>query len=183
MSDETRKQMSDIVPLRRDVAPAGFAYDDETRVRCFILYATFAARNCAAVARLYASEVAGQDVPVPDTRTIQLWAAADDWSRQADDLWRNTKGRTSYELQILSQANTMMGAKALHDILTGADQRELNERIVTLKAIEVAMKAREKLPELARIEPPEDRDLDDDKPRDQREAEALSGIARTKGTA
>ena len=120
---------------------------------------------------------------MPDTRTIQLWAAADDWSRQADDLWRNTKGRTSYELQILSQANTMMGAKALHDILTGADQRELNERIVTLKAIEVAMKAREKLPELARIEPPEDRDLDDDKPRDQREAEALSGIARTKGTA
>jgi hypothetical protein len=172
VSDVERSNIRSIVP-----------YDVETRTRCFVLYATFAARNCAAVQRLYAAEVASLEIPVPDVRTIQIWAAEDDWMRQADDLWRNTKGRTAYELQIISQANTMQGAKALHDILTGLDQRDATERVITLKAIEVALKAREKLPELSRIEPPE-ADIDtSDMPREEREALAMSSITRKKDSA
>lgn len=181
MTDETRSHIGEIVPLRGDARPAGFAYDDETRARCFVLFATFAARNCAATARLYEQEVTALGLPAPDVRTIQLWAADEDWNGQADTLWRNTKGRTAYELQILSMANTMQATKALHDILTGGDQRDLNERIVTLKAVEVAMKNRERLPELARIEPPEQTVDTDSMSREEQEAHATAAIARKKG--
>ncbi len=178
MSDERRSHIVEIVPAPAESRPARVAYDEETRARCFVLYATFAARNCAAVARLYAEEVKSLDLPAPDVRTLQHWANDEQWNAQADTLWRHTKGRTSYELQILSQANTMQGAKALHDILTGLDTRDLNERVITLKAIEVAMKAREKLPELARIEPPEETLDTDGLSKQDIEANAMNAITR-----
>lgn len=182
MSDETPRSMAAIVALPRETAPARTVYDDETRTRCFVLYATFGARNCAATARLYAAEVAALDLPVPDVSTIQRWAAEDRWQDQADGLWRNTRGRTPYELQILSMANTMLGQRALHDILSGVDERDVQERIVTLKAIEVAMRSREKLPELARVEPPAAGELETaDMTREEREAEAKLALARPKG--
>lgn len=172
--------MTEIVPLRREVRPAGFVYDDETRVRCFVLFATMGARNCAATARLFANEVEGLDIRAPDARTIQLWAAEDDWNGQADNLWRNTKGRDLQELRHLASANTLLSQKAMHDILTGLDRRSVEERLITLKAIEVTMRSRERLPELAKIEPPEETTIDEDKPRDQREAEALQAMVRGK---
>lgn len=172
MSDESR---SNIVPIRH--------YDAETRARCFVLFATFGARNCSATARLYAAEVQREGLSAPDVRTIQIWANDDDWNRQADDLWRATKGRSNYELQVLFVANTMLSQKALHAILTGEDERDLNERIITLKAIETAMKSRERLPELARIEPPDQLGTDDEHaPREEREAKAMSAITRKKGS-
>lgn len=174
-----RRNMGAIVALPREVEAERVVYDDEARVRCFVLFATFGARNCAAVARLYEQEVKTLGLPAPDVRTIQRWANDEDWNGQADNLWRETKGRSNYELQILFQANTMQGQKALHNILTGMDERSIEERVVTLKAIEVAMRSRKELPELARIEPPEVKGEDQkDKPRDQREAEALAAITR-----
>lgn len=178
MTDGTRRHIGDIVPLNAEKSVERVAYDDETRTRCFVLYATFAARNCAKTARLYANEVKELGSPVPDVRTIQHWAADDDWYHQADDLWRNSKGRTPYELQLLTAANTMQGQQALHDILTGADMRPIEERLVTLKAIEVAMKTRERVPDLARVEPPEPDTTDDELSRDEREAIAKQAIAR-----
>jgi hypothetical protein len=181
VSDETRKHIYELAPVERGSVVKGFAYDDETRARCFVLYATFAARNCAKTARLYEQEVKALGLPAPDVRTIQLWAADDDWYGQADDFWRHSKGRTPYELQILSSANTMQAQQALHDILTGADERDLNERLITLKAIEVAMKARERLPELARIEPPEQTADTASMSREEQEAHATAAISRKKG--
>lgn len=142
------------------------------------MFATVAARNCAKTARLYALEAAQFGWSAPDARTIQLWAAEDGWQRQADAWWRETKGRTPYVLQIISAANTMQAQQALHDILTGMDQRPAEERAITLKAIEVAMKTRERVPDLARVEPP-DADVDTEgKTREEREALAMQAVAR-----
>lgn len=170
--------MDAIVPLPRPNRAIGAPYDDETRVRCFVLYATFAARNCAKTAKLYANEVKALGLPVPDHSTIKRWAADEDWYHQADDMWRASKGRTPYELQLLTAANTMQGQYALHDILTGMDDRPVEERLITLKAIEVAMKTRERVPDLARVEPPDVETDTRDMTRDEREALAKQAIAR-----
>lgn len=170
--------MPAIVPLTRDKNLDVARYDDETRMRCYVIYATFAARNCAKTVRLYANEVHALGLPVPDVATVKRWAADDDWYHQADDMWRSSKGRTPYELQLLTAANTMQGQYALHDILTGQDERPIEERLVTLKAIEVAMKTRERVPDLARVEPPEPDTIDDDLPREEREAIAMRAVAR-----
>lgn len=181
MTDESTGQKSRIVALRRSDRRPVAVYDDATRVRCFVIYATMAARNCAATARLYADEARAFGEHAPDADTVRRWAADDDWPGQVDNLWRNTKGRTLQELQELASSNTLVGQKALHNILTGLDSRPIEERVLTLKAIEIAMKAREKLPELARVEPPEQERDTEGRTREELEAEAMAGIVRKKG--
>lgn len=181
MSDESLRKTGQIVPLRR--GKGRLVHDEETRTRCFILFATVAGRNCATAAKLYAEEVAGFATPAPDRTTVALWASEDRWHTQADDLWRQTKGRTAVELQILFVSNTMLSQRRLHDILAGHDTRPIEERLVTLKAIETAMRSRERLPELARIEPPDTERDTSDRPRDERESLAKQALARRKDTA
>jgi hypothetical protein len=76
--------LGDVVPFRR--GEPGVAHSDEIRARCFVLYATAAARNCADVERLLSEELADTGDPVPTCQAIANWARDDRWADQADDL-------------------------------------------------------------------------------------------------
>src|SRR5262245_36038387 len=166
-----------IVPFSANVRLGrGEAYPLEVKARCFVLYATAGARNGANTSKLYAEE--HKDEACPSKETINLWAREERWGDQADDLWRQTRGRTQHELQILSTANAQLAQMRLNALLMGTDERPYEERVITLKAIEVANKAREKMPDLGRVQPPDAEADVSNLTREEREAAARQNLVQ-----
>ena len=126
---------SAIVPLR---GLPGVAHSEDTKARCFVLYATAAARNCADVERLIAEELDGTSEVVPTRQAIAGWARDEQWAEQADDVWRNTKRWGKREPEVIALSNAMLGQQRRHEVLMGkynlADRTI--ERVLPLGAME-----------------------------------------------
>jgi hypothetical protein len=165
---------SAIVPLRRGDPQVRFT--PEQKARCFELYATAAGRNPANVVLLYAEEVE-EGEPVPSRQTVWTWAKDEQWDRQANDLWRNTKGRSRFELQVLTVANAVISQRRLNAILMGTDPGDPAEKVITLKGIELAMRQYERIPQLTQVTPPEETEVDTaGMTRDEIEAKARQAL-------
>jgi hypothetical protein len=153
-------------------------FSDDVRARCFVHFATDAARNCAHVERLMAAELEGTDEPIPTRQTVAAWARDDGWHRQADDLMRSTRDWTREQLQAYVFANALLGQRRRHEVLLGM-VTDPAQAAMYLKAGELADRFVERVLPLTAIRPPEDRqDEDDDLPREEREARAMAAIAR-----
>jgi hypothetical protein len=168
---------SHLIPFTASVrADKTIRYDLETKSRCFVLYATAAARNCRHAALLYQEEHPGEQTP--STESITVWAREEHWADQADDLWRQSKGRTLHELQVLATANAQLAQMRLNQILMNTDRRSVEERIVTLKAIDLSQKAREKMADMTRVQPPDAVIDEDTMDRDERERKARQALVQ-----
>lgn len=153
MRDESGRHLGEIVPIVR--GDAGVAHPMEVRMRCFELYSTVAARNCAHVARLIAQELASTGEPVPTDRTIRSWATDEAWAKQADDLWRNTTGWAGEQLRAYVFANALLSEKNRHDIQLGLYAEDPQQAAVLLKAGELADRKQEKIFPLDALRPPD----------------------------
>lgn len=165
-----------IVPIRRGVA--GVAHDDETRARCFVLYATVAGRNYAAVERLLAEERSGSDLPVPSRSVIQTWGNEDRWAQQADDIWRNTKQWTHEQLQVIALANVLLGQQRRHEVLQGKLEGNNDLAAQYLKAGELSDRFVERVLPIKSMRPPEVERNEEDMTKEEREHLAANRIAR-----
>lgn len=172
----------ELVPIRADVRVRGHTYAPDVIERCYALWAFRCARNCRAVARMYAAE-APDGEPVPVFSTIHKWALADNWEqRRRDDFARN-HGESLYDMQLDALANMRLHLDTIADAQAGAFDDNPAAGIVRLKAGELAGKLVDRgiLPLAPKPQVPET--IDEDKPRDQREAEALAAMKRDRGIA
>ena len=174
MSNDSDGDTGTVVPFVR--GDAQVRHDDETKVRCFVLYGTMAGRNCAAVERLIAEEYDGTGLPVPTRAAIARWAADERWAEQADDMWRSTKARTLFELQVMAASNAMLAQKRKQDVLLGRyDGREMTGAL-HLKAAELSDRFIERVLPLASIHAPEPERDTSGMSRDEKEALARKAM-------
>jgi hypothetical protein len=158
MSDESGSYDGHIVsigPHVRDHVPPG-TYGEEMRARAFILWATEGGRNLRATRRLLSEELEETGLPTPSVVTLSEWSREEQWSEQADGLWRSTKFWGARALQTLALANAMLGQRRRHEILTGSFTGDTGAALVMLKAGELSDKLiRDVLPLAAMMAPPE----------------------------
>lgn len=163
-----------IVPLR---GLPGVAHPPEVKARCFILFATEAGRNCAAVERLIAEELAGTDQLIPTRKTVSGWCRDERWAEQADDLWRNTKLWGLNELKVLSMANALLGQRRRHEVLLEKYSGDNDTAAHYLKAGELSDRFIERVLPLSSMETPAPEAADnEDLPREALEAQAKSAM-------
>jgi hypothetical protein len=168
--------MAEIVPLVRGDPYVPFS--DDVRARCFVHFATDAARNCAHVERLMAAELEGTDEPIPTRQTIAAWAREDGWHRQADDLMRSTRDWTREQIQVYVFANALLGQRRRHEVLLGI-VTDPAQAAMYLKAGELSDRFIERVLPLTAIRPPEHEAADTSElPREEREARARAAVAR-----
>ena len=176
MNENTEPTTAAIVPLRRGLP--GVAHTVETKTRCFVLYATAAARNCAAVERLIAEELAGTGEPVPTRQSIAAWARDDAWDTQADELWRNTKQWGLRELQVIALANALLGQQRRHEVLLGLYRSDSDTAAQYLKGGELSDRFIERVLPLSAMRAPELEPQDlSGLSREQREALARQSLS------
>lgn len=160
MSADPDSDFLPAVPILRGLPTVPHA--TETRVRCFELYATVAARNCAHVERLFQREVAGTDIPVPTRAAISEWAREEGWSRQADEMWRKTKNWGVEQLRAYVFANAVLAEKNRHDVQLGLYAEDTNQALVLLKAGELADRKLERVMPLDQLKPGQEDDHEED---------------------
>src|SRR5512134_2602562 len=152
MSDDTDAIPDPLMPFMRGTPQVRFS--TETKARCFVLFATMAGRNCAAVERLIQEELTGTGEPVPTRQTIATWARAEGWAAQADDLWRTTKSWSREQLQVLALANMLLGQQRRHEVLLGQYLDRPDVAAQYLKAGELSDRAIERILPLSAMQPP-----------------------------
>src|SRR5829696_3374166 len=151
MSEQPPVPAASVVPVR---GLPGVAHSDEVRMRCFVLYATEAGRNCASVETLIAEELDGTQEPVPTRQVIASWARDDQWSLQADELWRKTKVWGFRELQVLALSNALLGQRRRHEVLLGHYRNDNDTAAQYLKAGELSDRFIERVLPLSAMKPP-----------------------------
>ena len=168
---------AEIVPVRRSVP--GVPHSDETKTRCFVLYSTEGGRNCASVERLIGEELEGTEEVVPTRQTIAGWARDEQWSAQADELWRKTKLWGARELQVIAIANAVLGQRRRHEVLLGNYRGDNDIAAQFLKAGELSDRFIERVLPLSAMKPPVEEETDtEDLPRDEREALARQALVQ-----
>jgi hypothetical protein len=178
-SDESGNEMGEVVPFVRGDARA-VRHDELIKIRCFELWGSLAARNCAHVARLLAAELDGLDVKIPDRRTIQEWAQREEWGKQADEEWRSTEDWTVEQMRAHVLANALLAEKNRHDIQMGLYEGREMHAAVLLKAGELSDRKQERVLPLSAIRPREKPKEIEDMPRDEAEAHARALNVRRK---
>lgn len=167
------------VPIRESVRPAVISYAPDVVERCYQLWAWRCARSPRAVERTYRDEVP-PGTPVPTYNTIRDWAIRDNWDgRRRDDFVRNC-GDNLYDMQMDAATNIRRQLDIIAEVQAGLFDDNPAAALVRLKAGELAGKLVERgiLPLMPK--PLEAATIDEDKPRDQREAEALQAMVRGK---
>lgn len=177
MIDETERYIPEVVPFRAAVGT--HEHDETSKTICFALFATAAAGNCAEVERLF-PRYAPDDMPVPHRSTIVDWARDHQWRERTAELWRSNKQMGLVELQRLTVGSAFVAAKVLHEMLTGADTRELSERILSAKLYELAFRTMERIPALASVSPPADVKHSSEMSREEEEANAKAAMIQRK---
>lgn len=156
MSDDSDILDGQIVPIGahvRDFVPPG-TYGEDMRARAFILWATEGGRNLRSVQALLSEELSGTSLPTPSIPTLSEWSRDENWTEQADGLWRSTKFWGARQLQVLALANAMLGQRRRHEILTGTFTGDTAAALVCLKAGELSDKlVRDVLPLSAMMAP------------------------------
>jgi hypothetical protein len=169
---------AEIVPSR---GLPGVAHAPEIKARCFVLYSTEAGRNCAAVERLIAEELDGTREGVPSRQTIAGWARDEQWSSQADNLWRSTRRWGVRELQVIAIANAVLGQRRRHEVLLGKYRGDHATAAQYLKAGELSDRFIERVLPLSSMEAPPRHEADtEDVPREVAEARALAAMIQRK---
>jgi hypothetical protein len=132
-----------LTPSRSEPAPrrgdAGRfdSWPTDIKRRAQELWATVAGRDSGAVVRLLAAE-AEPDEPLPSARTVRHWAQTENWSAWSDGFWRETAGRTAYELQLQMLANFMLAQQVKREAMTGGYAGREAEGVLALKAAELS---------------------------------------------
>ena len=152
VSNESTRQTGGVVPFVR--AGHGQSHSEETKGLALVFYATGGARNCADVERMLARALEGTGEPVPTAQTIAGWAREENWPKKADELWRVSRGRMFYVNQIVAMGNVGTALEVIRDGMLGRLEGDVAEQAIKIKAAELALRAPERLPWLATIEPP-----------------------------
>lgn len=182
MTDENERHP--IVPISANVRAEDVApYDDLLRIEAYEIFATDGGRSAAMTALLLASE--HPDERVPDKRTIQRWAKRDNWSQQADDVWRAARSESLYRQQIRAISNFGVSQRLMQILLEkrlAGEVVDVSLAAVDLKAYELTQRTRERMPDLHRVIPPTEVKETKDETRDEQEANARAALVQRKGT-
>jgi hypothetical protein len=140
MSDDPPVYITgDVVQFPANVRaePDRTPHTEEIRARAFTLYATMGARNIRATTRLLTEELAGTGERVPHVSTIAEWAREEQWSEQADSLWRSTKNWQVRQLQTIALGAAMLGQQRRYQVLLGEYEEQMGLALQYLKASEL----------------------------------------------
>jgi hypothetical protein len=148
-------------------------------VLCWALFNSAAAGNCAEVERLFPHYAPG-GVPTPTEQCIRVWANDEQWARRSAEYWRDHKQAGMVELQRLTVGSLFVAQKRMHEMLTGADTRDINERLLTSKQYELVHRTAERLPALATITPPAEVKDTSEMTREEEEAGARAAMIQRK---
>jgi hypothetical protein len=110
---------SAITPASPADRPARFAaWSDDIKTRAFALWSTVAMGSAPRTEYLLAQE-AGEDVAVPASSTIRMWAAQGGWTSRADADLVQTHGRTLRQLQAIGLQTIALAHSTMLDAMTG----------------------------------------------------------------
>jgi hypothetical protein len=172
MDSESEQSEKRIVAL-----PSLVAAPQEMIERAYELWSTVGGRNAAAVRRLLIEEADEGDA-IPNERTIRQWAKHHAWSVAADEMVRETKDLTQYQLWVRYRAIMLRGADVILKAQTGGYAGNELEGALAVKATEVGNRFIERgaLPVVvAPPSPPIDTEV---LSRDEAEAQVKSAMVR-----
>lgn len=178
MTDDSTRPMLSVVPAGR--GQAGVPHSEETRALCREVYGGAGNRSPARTEKLVAPILEAMRLPIPMAQTIADWARDENWREWADELARAHPDRLRQELQRTWQAVMIVAGHTFLDMMTGLDSRDIEERVLATKQVEIAFRTVRDFPLLGRYDPPEKAIDTSELPRDEREALARQALVQRK---
>ena len=131
-------------------------HTDQVKHTCLFVYCTSGGRSAARTERMAARILEPLGLAVPSRQTIAEWANAEDWQRRANDVWRHNQMQVMVDTQAAAVAALAASMQNMADLVTGVDERPIEERMVTIAAHKVIVQAARDLPGLTRVTPPDE---------------------------
>jgi hypothetical protein len=119
-------------------------------------------------------------LPVPARQTIWEWSRVEHWAEGADEWLRQDAEGIARQVKLTWLSSLVAAGQVTLDIITGVDQRDLNERILSMKTSELILRAQERIPAIFAYVPPERAQENGDLSRDEKEARARGALVRRK---
>jgi hypothetical protein len=178
MSDVVSGQTGSVVPFVR--GEPRVAHDEATKAICRAVYQTSGARSPAHTERMAARILEPMGLPVPARQTIWEWSRLEHWAEGADEWLRQDAEGIARQVKLTWLSALVAAGQVTLDIITGVDERDLNERILSMKTSELILRAQERVPALFAYLPPAVVADTDDLSRDEKEARARRGLVQRK---